>query len=80
MGSPWSCEGISDRGAVQVVARQSRSVWAASVRGLRREEAVQEGEDEVVTVGPTVLGEMQLPFHLRGDGQDIGGHTKKEGY
>jgi hypothetical protein len=31
--------------------------------GLRRKKgAVQEEEDEVVTVGPTVLAEMQLPL------------------
>jgi hypothetical protein len=31
-----------------------------------------------VIVGSTLLGEMQLLFHLRGDEQYIGGHKKKE--
>jgi hypothetical protein len=26
--------------------------------------------------GPTLLGEMQLPLHLRGDGVFFGGHKK----
>jgi hypothetical protein len=31
-------------------------------------------------MGPTVLGEMQLPLYLRRDGVFFGGHRKREGY
>lgn len=31
-----------------------------------------------VIMVPTLLGNMQLPLYLRGDGGDIGDHRKKE--
>jgi hypothetical protein len=30
-----------------------------------------------VTMGPTLLGEIQLPLHLRGDGVFFGVHQKR---
>jgi hypothetical protein len=35
---------------------------------LPQEEEAHEEEDEVVIMRPTVLWEMQLPLHSRGDG------------
>jgi hypothetical protein len=42
-------------------------------RGRRSRQAI-------VRMGPTVLGEMQLPLHLRRDGVFFGGHQKRKGY
>jgi hypothetical protein len=39
----------------------------------------REVEKVTVIVGPSLLGKIQLPLHLRGDEQDIVGHKKKEG-
>jgi hypothetical protein len=38
----------------------------------------REVEKVAAIVGHSLLGKMQLPLHLRGDEQDIGGHKKKE--
>jgi hypothetical protein len=40
----------------------------------------EQRKKKTVTVGPTVLGEMQLPIHLREDGLYFGGHRKRKGY
>jgi hypothetical protein len=35
---------------------------------------------KIVGVGPSLLGDMQLPLYLRGEGGFFGGHKKRKGY
>jgi ketol-acid reductoisomerase len=37
-------------------------------------------EETTVMVGPTLLGEMQLPLHLRGEGVFLMATKRREGY